>query len=358
MAEKRSPLPPRDKALLVSALGVCALVAGGAWWLAPPAKAWLLALALCCGAGVALNLGVLKRPIFPYDRILSAFSADGLEWSPEPGVRLDVGGLHRSAMVYHPEVVWSAAGGRMFYRAGGARSCIGSAVSADGLDWNEVPIPRFEAGGKHHLRRLDGARVVGRAASWRIYYAGTDGQWWRIYTRESPDLVSWGEELCCLDLSREQFNTFDPSVVVEGEGLALYFLGVGGGESRFWRVFSADGVAWSTPVACSGYETEGMVPRDPCVVSLEGGGWRMYFSEHPPGTARGSRLVSARSAEGRVWQREPGARLLPQAEDGVHGVFCPSVVRVEGGWRMYYGSYWGRHWLEPLTLLAHSRARS
>lgn len=360
MVVKRSPLPPRDQALSAIFLILCGLFSGAAWLGGIPGKEWITGLALLFGAAVAVNFGVIKRPFFPYDRILSAFSVDGLAWVREPGVRLDVGGLHRSRMVYHPEVVRSSAGARMFYRAGNYGAFIGSAFSADGLTWVEEAEPPLDVGGQYHLQRLDGPKVVQLAAGqWRIYYAGFDGSWWRIYTRHSQDLRCWDEEVCCLDLSGAElrFHTIDPAVVATEDGFRLFFLGFNDRETRIWRMQSIDGVAWREPIPCSGYEEEGMVPRDPCVVGRAQGGWRMYFSEHPRSSVLGSRVVSAVSADGEKWQREPGTRISPQGDHGAHGVFCPSVVRVEGGWRMYYGGYWGRHWLEPFTLLAHRRAR-
>jgi hypothetical protein len=195
---------------------------------------------------------------------------------------------------------------------------------------------------------------------WRIYYAGFDGSWWRIYTRFSRDLCCWEQEQCCLDLSGlgSGLHAIVPAVVVAEEGFRLYFLGFKGGENQIWSAQSADGLAWRQPTPCTGYEEAGMVPRDPCVVRWEQEGWRMYFSEHPLASALGSRVVSAVSADGRRWQREPGIRVAPQGDYDRHGVFCPAVIRAGGGWRMYYGGYWGRHWLEPLTLLAHRRGRS
>jgi hypothetical protein len=355
---KRSPLPPRDQALSALVLVLCTLFSGSVWLSGVPEREWISGLPLLVGGAVSLNLGVIRRPFFPYDRILSAYSADGVEWRREPGVRLDVGGLHRSRMVYHPEVVWSAAGARMFYRAGDRDAFIGSAFSTDGLVWREEAQPRLEAGGRHHLLRLDGPKVVRQGAeSWRIYYAGFDGSWWRIYTRRSGDLRSWEEEQCCLDLSggERALHTIDPAVVAAEEGFWLYFLGFGDGQHRIWRALSAEGLVWRNPLPCAGYEEEGMVPRDPCVVRWGQGGWRMYFSEHPPASALGSRVVSAVSADGERWRREPGARVAPPGEYDRHGAFCPTVVPAGGGWRMYYGGYWGRHWLEPLTLLAQGR---
>ena len=121
-------LPPWD---LRYGLYLTALLAALQWGLyllagdGAPALIWLPLLGLAINVA---NLLFLKRPFMPYDRILSAFSTDGLRWQKEPGVRLDVGGLHRSRQVYSPCVVAAEAGWRMFYRGGGYNSVILSAL--------------------------------------------------------------------------------------------------------------------------------------------------------------------------------------------------------------------------------------
>ena len=127
---------------------------------------------------------ILPRPGFPagandYDqsttRILSAFSTDGLKWTPEPGVRLSpqAGGAGEFRVV-SSEVVPVGDGRwlRMYFEC-----CVGpqsvtnsirSALSTDGgLDWKLEPGVRLEAAGHN----LSSPRIVflseGRC---RLYY--------------------------------------------------------------------------------------------------------------------------------------------------------------------------------------------
>lgn len=90
----------------------------------------------------------------------------------------------------------------------------------------------------------------------------------------------------------------------------------------------------------------------PNVVPLPGGGMRMYYTQILPraGFPAGAsdydnattRILSARSADGRAWTPEPGVRLGP--EEGGAGLFrvvSPEVVPVPGGdgrLRMYFQS--------------------
>lgn len=71
--------------------------------------------------------------------ILSAVSTDGVTWTKEEGIRIEIGGIYDGNAVLHPEVVAVQGGFIMFY--GGEnedlQTDILSAVSMDGLDWNK-----------------------------------------------------------------------------------------------------------------------------------------------------------------------------------------------------------------------------
>jgi len=307
-------------------------------------------------AFLAYNHLVLRRPFFPYDRILSAVSEDGLVWRREPGVRVDVGGLHHSRQVYQPAVVPLGGGFRMYYRAGGYRSVIVSAFSKDGITWEEEQGIRVDSGDARHLRIESQEVIALDSNNWRIYYASFDGNHWRLYCRRSANLCDWEEEQCCLDLSAmsEPSEAIEPAVIFTGSEYRLFFTGFSAyQQTKIYTARSSDGLRWVQVEQCRGCTAEGTQIRTPCVVRQRSGKWRMYYAERPPSTVIGSRIVSAYSGDGIEWQREPGVRLAPGGGFDQHGVFCPEVTPWEGGWRMYYGGYWGRHWLEPFTLWVH-----
>jgi hypothetical protein len=311
------------------------------------------------GLEIALlgNHLVLGRPFYPYDRILSAVSQDGLHWTKEPGIRLGVGGLHRNCQVYYPRTVGVPGGFRLYHRAGGRHSVIGCAFSTDGLTWVEEPGTWMD-GPDIPLIKVDGPEVISLApGGWRLYYAGFDGEHWRIYSRHSEDGATWGRGRCILDMSAcsELDQVRDFTLSTDGAGYHAFFLWCGPGESRVATANSDDGLHWEPPRLCHGYGPEGVQVRNPCVVRLADGRLRMYCAECPWPTALGSRIVSAVSQDGLEWEREPGVRLAPGGPFDQHGVFCPDVIPWGDGWRMYYGGYWGRHWLQPYTLFRHRR---
>jgi predicted GH43/DUF377 family glycosyl hydrolase len=334
-----------------AALAALALAA-----LAPfPLSAGLLGGGVVLLAWVGYNLLRAGISVFPYDRILSASSEDGLRWAKDPGVRIDVGGIHESCQVYSPEVAAVEGGYRMYYRAGGYGALIASAYSEDGLSWTEEPGARVEAGAG--LLKLGDPEVVRCSPEgWRLYLAGYDGACWRIYCCDSGDGLCWQEPRLCLDLSgRARLNqASNPCVALEGGGWRLHFLGFDQAETALFTAESADGLAWGSIRRCAGHELQGYQVSNICVHRAPGGPLRLYFAEHPVSTVAGSRIVSALSPDGVNWTREEGIRLAPGGREDQYRAFCPDVVHLGGRWRMYYGGL-GRHWLSPYTLFSYRR---
>jgi hypothetical protein len=118
--------------------------------------------------------------------------------------------------------------------------------------------------------------------------------------------------------------------------------------NRVAVVFSADdGVTWGAPqpIRVEGLPETSSRPFDPCVVALEGGRLRMYFTAHEGQPAEDGGFEpgawpatwSAVSSDGITWSFEPGRRL------GVEGqaVRDPAVVRFRGDWH-YFAPIEGR----------------
>ena len=86
------------------------------------------------------------------------------------------------------------------------------------------------------------------------------------------------------------------------------------------------------------------------------GGIRMYFTERPhalsplgPESIALSRMIIS------TGKRENGVRIGPGTGYDCHGIFNVDIVSTDSGYRMYYTGYWGRHLLEPLTLLYYQK---
>jgi len=331
----------------ISGLAIIAVLCGSASY-------WLGLLGFVIVLFVAYNLLFCKWTVFPYDCILSAHSQDGLHWVRDEGVRVDVGGVNQSSQVYYPDVVRIGSGFRMYYRGGGDASVILSAFSEDGLVWEEEQCERV--GLRKNFKRLGCPEVLPFRSGFRIYFAAYDGERWKIFFCESVDGLNWARELCCLDMGDKTKlpHVKDPSISIVRGVYRMHFMRFSSSETHIYTCDSEDGIQWSRMVRCSGYDTrEAPHVRNPNVVEIGPDRWRMYFAETLKASALGSRIVSAVSDDGQKWTREEGYRMVPGGAFDGQGVFCPDVLRVAGGWKMYYGGYWKKHWLAPYTLYQH-----
>ena len=340
----------RDKAIYSVLCGIGLALSGLGWYvgLGP----WLVAPGMAIVLLTLTNLLWWQRPFFPYDCILSASSLDGLHWVRDGGVRVDVGGRHRSNQVYYPDVVACAVGWRMYYRAGGDQSIIASATSAEGLDWQGEAGIRLGLG--QRFGRLGGSDAIAGSEGACIYFAGLEDGQWGIYRSESVDGLNWEEGALCLRGAGELPHLKDPAIIAYNGSYRLYFTRFSSVETRIGTSTSFDGRSWSPIEQCQGCEGPATRHvRTPNVVALDDGRWRMYFAETPGVSALESSIVSAVSLDGLLWSREEGVRLAPGGANDPHGVFCPDVIHEGGEWKMYYGGYWKKHLLEPYTLFRH-----
>lgn len=125
------------------------------------------------------------------NHIVSAVSADGLGFVPEPGVRIAQESDLENYAVYAPEVIRLGDGSYRMYYAGWSdqplRGRIFSALSDDGLAWRKDPEPCLEFGGRWDRQKASEPCVIdlddGR---FRMYYEACDEQGdWRILSATS-----------------------------------------------------------------------------------------------------------------------------------------------------------------------------
>lgn len=353
----RTPqLPPRDRAYSFAILGSAFVTLIISIFFSFPFDRWALSLSSVSLAVTLYNYLVLKIPFFPYDCILSATSRDGVLWEKEEGVRVAVGGVHRSCQVYWPAVISIEQGFRMYYRAGGYDSFIASAFSTDGLEWKEDPGVRI--GKRGALIKVSDPEIISMGANgWRMYFAGYDGSFWRIYSAQSCDGLNWRDIRVCIDAcgARGLNQARNPSVTQQGIDWRVFFVGAkADGASVVYTAKSQDGFTWRDLRPCSGYEIKSHQVETLCVRRQQDGMFQMYFSEHPTTTIAESRIASAVSKNGLTWLREEGVRVEPGGRYDRYRAFCPEVICTQGKKRMYYCGL-GKHWLSPYTLFTYKR---
>ena len=240
---------------------------------------------------------ILPRPGFAagandYDnattRILSATSADGTRWTPEPGVRLGPrqGGAGDFRVV-SPEVVpaldrenqW-----RMYYECcpgpQSGPSTLRSAISTDGLNWEVEPGVRLGAddasfysprvvfldGG--HCRLYCGARGKGILSA-----LSTDGG--LTFALEPGARLKPGS-------GYDALTAFAPEVLpIAGGGYRMYYAGYSAPNRAYvLAATSADGLHWqkeARPVLEPGGPWDGAKCSEMSLLSLPDGGHRLFY---------------------------------------------------------------------------------
>ncbi|MCE9589025.1 MAG: hypothetical protein K8S99_00695 [Planctomycetes bacterium] len=261
---------------------------------------------------------IMPRPGFPagandYEnattRILSAVSADGLAWTPEPGVRLSaVQGGAGEFRVASSEVVpalENPARLRMYYEccpgSQSVRNSIRSAVSDDGLTWNVEPGERFARDGTNHMSArilfLDDRRC-------RLYCCRRGVG---IVSAISDDGVTFREEpgvRIADGGTHDRVVAFACDILkIAGGGYVMYYAGYAAPNRAYiLRAESEDGLAWrkaETPVVSPSGPGSGAIDAVKCsevsLFRLPGAGgkpgtFRMVY-EACDGTAVGERGV-------------------------------------------------------------------
>ncbi len=241
-------------------------------------------------------------PGLDYDRvptvIVSAHSPDGDRWEIEPGVRLAPHGPHAATRVVCPDVVPLESGGYRMYFEGqpsDGPAVILSAISADGLSWEPEPGVRFGVA----QRRLGSPRALyvddtpsGRTHV-RLYF--------HSYTQPLHGGVDAGNHIVSAISDDGLAFTMEPGVRIAQEGelqtFAVYaaeVLLLGDATYRMYyagwtevplrgRIFGAtshDGLVWvrdPLPIVEFGGRYDATKCSEPCVMRLPDGRFRMFY---------------------------------------------------------------------------------
>lgn len=109
---------------------------------------------------------------------------------------------------------------------------------------------------------------------------------------------------------------------------------------------SGDGLRWTREEGIR-FAVEGAVCGSPRCLPLGNGRWRLYCHEYPDepsgtGIHTGNHVISAISADGLHFEREPGVRIEQESRLEDYAVYAVEVLRLrDGTYRMYYAG-WSR----------------
>lgn len=127
----------------------------------------------------------------------------------------------------------------------------------------------------------------------------------------------------------------DGSPIREDGKLRMWFSSThfsdGTGHHALYETQSTDGIRWQTP-------SKPLLNHvyAPTIVK-EGDEYRMWYTD-----VSGSVWVfrTATSSNGRQWEVHPAAVLQPEADWEKARIFYPTVLKIDGVYLMWYGSYW------------------
>jgi len=248
--------------------------------------------------------------------ILSAFSEDAETWQKEEGVRIDAGGESAANCVWGPDVVSLSSGGyRMYFEGrtnqddGRVKSVILSALSTDGLNWQQETgtrltgeivsygAPRCIPIGSEGIHEKGGSRfrLYASASPFRQDRLKSDDSYTNcnIVSAFSEDGITFDLETgirVVQDRDLESYSLYAPEVIQLGVGgYRMYYAGwmaapeVPAGSPYHGRIFSAlsaDGIVWhKDPEICvdNGGKWDRAKASEPCVIDLPDGRFRMFY---------------------------------------------------------------------------------
>jgi len=274
-------------------------------------------------AGTTTTVQTTTTTSVPKDRLLA--------WAKESGVRI-TGGISSCTIVKGGEY-W------MYYTGRG----IELATSADGLGFAGKGTVVFSgAQGSDQEMVTNPAVFELQSGGYRMLYEGStridNSQTNRkLYSAVSSDGLTWTKEEGVRfydtgDGKPGEIFTSVPDVIRLPDGrLRMYYTR---GASSATAVSSDEGLTWTKELNLG----LGGIAVDPDIVWLDDGTYKLFYTAFESEWAVGSQvMMSADSADGLHFSVDAGKRLEPATAGGL--ITDPDVIKVAGGYRMYYGEF-------------------
>jgi hypothetical protein len=238
-----------------------------------------------------------------------------------------------------------------------AASClIAAGAAAAQTEWTDhpsSPVLTLPTGVEAY-----GPVVVQKGSTYHAYYTRKAGASETIDHMTSDDGITWGARDTTILTASGDAARFDkvkvgqPSIIVEGDTLKMWFWGAGAGVGSIGYAWSTDGMAWTKvdgpltnksvfDIAAAGGSPVAIAT--PCVIK-DGAGYKMWFARlSVVGSAISYVIGGATSPDGLAWTvmagSGAGGAVLEAGAAGKFdsaGAFFPSVVKDGSTYRMWY----------------------
>jgi hypothetical protein len=203
-----------------------------------------------------------------------------------------------------------------------------------------------------------GPVIVRKGPTWHAYYTRKTAASETIDHMTSDNGIAWGSKDTSILMASGDAARFDklkvgqPSIIVEGDTLKMWFWGAGAGVGSIGYAWSTDGKAWTKvdgplanksvfDIAAAGGSPVAIAT--PCVIK-DGDGYKMWFARlSVAGSAISYVIGGATSPDGMAWTAMAGSgaggAVLEAGVAGTFdsaGAFFPSVVKDGSTYRMWY----------------------
>lgn len=275
--------------------------------------------------------------------------------SPGPPGSWDDEGIGHSCVIKDENIY------KMWY-AGvdyGSHVQIGYATSLDGIVWSKYgfnPILTSGLPGSWEEVRVENPVVIKDEGIYKMWYDGRNiGNKDQIGYAESTDGINWVKSpdnpviIPGSSGSWDSFGVSAPSVIKDGNLYKMWYDGHANGPHRIGYAFSPDGIIWtkhpSNPILdIVPFSWENDAVFTPTVIK-DGGLYKMWYAGRGFGFL--DRIGYAESLDGITWTKFSSNPVLIWGELGAwdHGcVAHPSVIHIEGQYKMWYTGYDGTVW--------------
>jgi len=259
----------------------------------------------------ALEITPARDPLEgDFVRVTAHVELDGTQNWTKRGVVLDKGnpGDPDDTQVSAPFVMYTGGEYKMWYvgdPGSSPTSYIMFANSTDGVTWTKHGTVLSPSGLQEQGVHYPGVILDG--STYKMWYGGSDGTYYRIFYATSPDGLSWTRQGLALDLgppgAMDDSSVFAPFVLREGSTYKMWYTGGDGSNNRVMYVESNDGINWGTrelnlDLGTPGSEESAHVQFPHILV--EGGTYHLWYVGQ---LAARDRIFYATSADGKTWTR-------------------------------------------------------
>ncbi len=253
-------------------------------------------------------------------------------------------GTYDSLQAFYPSVRFESGLYEMWYTGCPlSYACtIAYATSSDGRNWTKSGPVMDPAGGSEAI--VGYPSVVKVSGTYWMYYAGSDGTYFRVFAATSPDGVTWTRRGQVLDVgttgSNDSTQVTFPDVLYLDRTFVMWYTGRPGNTAiggTIMRAVSTDGLNWTkegSVLEPGAVGTADQLEVEYSSVAVVDGTYIMIYSGRANASAP-SVLLYADSADGIHWRRI-GTLLgsLPGTETNLYQP--DALVLPNGTWDVFY----------------------